>query len=220
MDTRYTEFLSGMGTVYDRFRGNPPNIDGTQVGGIVTKNHELYAIVLRHSNKVNDAVARMSEKISQITSSLIYTTETIHTTVLDTVPDGEIDGSLERSFDTLWWVFFPSLSLTFSSPLSNKDSIILPGTPSESFIGLSDELHRSISRSNPISWSRLKKPWWAHITIGRYLTHASSDTWIEIMKLLETFPELWECKPVSLEVWKCRIWPSGFHQTTLAEKKL
>lgn len=217
MSPHTQDFYTWMDAIYTRFQANSPSLEGTQVWGIVAKNHNLYTLVLRHPNEVNDTVAEISERVSQITPSLIYSSDTVHTTVVDTIPNGERDGSLEGSLNTLWWAFFPDLTIDFSVPLSNRDSIILLGRPSESFIWLSDALHGSISRANPTSWARLKKPWWAHMTAGRYLSTAPSEVGTEVEKLLREYPALGTVRPVSLEVWSCEIWPNGFTKNILAD---
>ncbi len=217
MDTRYNGFLDGMNSVYERFQVQWPEIVGTTVGAIVAKEHELYAIIMRYDNRVNDTVARMSEGVGKLLASIPYSQDVVHTTVLDTIPNTTRDKSLEWVLSTLWGMYFKDLSVNFWAPIANSNSIILPGIPTESFVWLSDQLAKSIERFHPNSGPRIKKPWGAHVTVSRFLESRDTRVGNEVKKVLSQFEAIWTVRPVSLEVWAGTIGPTWFRKNTLSE---
>lgn len=117
-------------------------------------------------------------------------------------------------------MYFRDLRVDIGKPLSNSDSVILPGVPTESFVGLSDELARSVERFYPNSLPRIKKPWGSHLTASRYLEVRDQEIGDEIQKILREFPALGTVKPVALEVWEASIGPGGFSKNILSQTKI
>lgn len=212
IDQSHQDFLNKMSQIYENFEKKSPIENGTRAWKILKNEHSLYLVVLRYENRVNDILGAISEKIASIAPAIIYDEGKLHTTLMDTVPDVQMDGSFEKNLDAIKFQLsdFP-VQVDLKKPLANEESVIISGTPNKFFIPLSDQFLKNISMID-----KLKKPWGSHITISRFTSTEDRATGAEVARYLKSLPELWICEPIGVEIWDANIWPQGFTKTVLA----
>ncbi len=196
----YYKFLDNQNRIYAEFR-RMREFKGEGVKPNIQENKGGYIIALRHLNTMVNEINKITTEIYNEVDCIEYNENNIHTTL------GTYDehiGFKANKFDLekLYNIAKRNISLLknikikYDEWLINQDSIIIAGQPSLEFVNYMSAIE-SEANKNEI---KIKRPWGAHITIGRFLNNIPNENRANILNKLENNVKIIISEPKKIDV--------------------
>jgi hypothetical protein len=224
----FQEFLTEQEKVYTKFRdasktveteGTKPNLPQNPQGG--------YLIAFRHPLEIAERIEAFSMRLAQTVPLMVYDAKTIHTTLSDYgiredfSPDKTILDKLCGAVRRHMTVEPPKIS--YAEWLYNQNTMIIAGVPNSEFLQIANQViagespYATFKADNRLlseAGIKLRMPWGAHITAGRFTEQRTPKELSDFFKLIKEAPEIGEGIPPNIDVSYFNFSKEGFKLTT------
>lgn len=196
----YRKFIEKQNQIYSNFENSSIKEKGTIPSDVVINGTIEYLIALRHSDKVNEEVARFSERMGKEIPILEYKAEDLHTTFTNKPfeESEEIDESfLEKLCLGVSKIRnLKTFGIFYNKWLYNENTIILKGNAPKEFYYLSKGILNNLKGGG----IELRMPWASHMTGARFNEKINAEELKGFFKLMGEAPIIGESIPKSIDV--------------------
>jgi hypothetical protein len=192
----YKEFQDKQESIYKDFEISKSSLTINGLEPKITKNTSLngYLVICRHESNIAKQANNLSQKVSEIVPSLVYSPQHIHTTVSDysisesTVLDKTLLEKLAQVVNNVKSKF-STFEISYNRWLINQNSIIAQGYSEEMFFNIADLIINEASKLD----IKLRYPYMSHITVSRFFEPIKDQDKLEkLIKFVD------ETKPLAI----------------------